>query len=735
MSGTATTEHRVLLLVEDDPDQAFMVRCLLADCDALGTPIVHLGTAAAAEERLAAGDVTCVVLDLSLPDARGMEALHRLRAVDARVPIVVLTAFHGNDVGLAALQGGAQDFLVKGQHAHDAIPRSVLFAIERARREEAERIQTQLSNRLQMREVQLSEAQRLARIGSWEWDLVTGDVVWSTEMSRLTGITEVGGVEAFERYLALVDEEDRADAARLFSAEAADDPPVVAQHRLLRADGTRRWIHGRMTAAGWDDAGQTVRVLGTMQDITEQKDAEDLLAHQALHDLLTGLANRGVLLDRLARVLESGRDSEALVAVVFLDLDRFKWINDSRSHGAGDRLLVSVARALEHAVRPTDTLARFGGDEFVILCESVRDEDDVLQIAQRLAAAVRGSVGDSDPELQGVDITASIGVATARPGTGVDPELLVRDADIAMYRAKERGRARFEVFDEGMRARATARLQTQSELIGAVRGNQMLVHYQPVVDVRTGVVTGTEALVRWAHPKRGLLMPVEFIPHAEESGLIVDLGADVLRASCMATARWNASRHDPLTVAVNLSARQLADPHLPDIVASALRASALPPHLLCLEVTETVVMDDPAASALVLGELRELGVRVAIDDFGTGFSSLAYLMSLPVDLLKVDRSFVSALDAGPGAAIVTTVLALAATLDLGVVAEGVETVGQRGRLLDLGVTAAQGWLWGAAVAAGEAAWARADGAVAGPPLVITLPEPRPPLDTGTKPRL
>jgi diguanylate cyclase (GGDEF)-like protein/PAS domain S-box-containing protein len=842
--GRAASEG-VILLVEDDPDHAFLVRRRLSE-HPLGLGIEHLATASSAADRVTLGGVRCVVLDLSLPDARGMDALHAVRAADPHVPVVVLTGLDSDAIGLQAMQAGAQDYLVKGQHAADAVARAVRFAMERAQREEAETRQALLGSRLQLlleataegicwldaggrctfvnpaaaalvgsqpedllgqvlhdllhvcdaatgrfgcplrtalvgaepvdageqvfrrpdgstlvvevrsrpvldpdagrssvvnftdvterrqaqqalaeSEAQLSEAQRLARLGSWEWDVRTGEVGWSEELRRLTGVEHADGPHAFARYLALVAEEDRLDVAQLFSAEAAEDPPVVARHRLVRPDGSVRWIQGHMTAAGWDAEGRPTRVLGTMQDITEQKTAEDLLAHQALHDDLTGLVNRGVLLDRLARVLAAPR-GPGVVAVVFLDLDQFKWVNDSRSHSAGDALLVTVARALESAVRPTDTLARFGGDEFVVLCEDLRREDDVLDVVERLTAALEQPFHLD--ELGGtVTVTASMGIATARPGDGTDPEAVVRDADIAMYRAKERGRARFEIFDEDMRLRAAERLQTQSDLRAALQRDEIQVLFQPVVDPRTGLVSGSEALARWRHPTRGLLMPEDFVPHAEESGLIVPLGTSVLRTACATTAHWNRGRPQPLDVAVNLSARQLSHPKLVDTVREALDHSGLPPHLLCLEVTETVVMEDTAASGAVLGRLRELGVRVAIDDFGTGYSSLAYLLSLPVDVLKVDRSFVAAVDGGgPGTAIVTAVVALAQTLGLSVVAEGVETADQRAMLLTLGVGSAQGWLWGRPVAPDEAAWAVQGAPAGGPPGIIELPAARRP---------
>jgi len=692
----------VLLLVEDDPDHAFLVQRRLADDPALDLDVVHLTTAKEAADRLAAGGVHCVVLDLSLPDARGMQAVHAVREVAPTVPVVVLTGLDSQVAGLQALQVGAQDYLVKGQHSPDAVARAVLFAMERARREEAEVRQALLGEQLATREAQLEEAQRLARLGSWEWDVRSGEVVWSEQLCRLTGMRDVAGPAAFDRYLALVAEEDRYDAARLFSLEAAEDPPVIARHRLVRRDGAVRWVQGHMTAAGWDDEGRPVRVIGTMQDITEQKTAEDALAHSALHDGLTGLVNREVLLDRLRRVLVSRRPDGSVVAVVFLDLDQFKWVNDSCGHSAGDRLLVEVARRLEGVVDATDTLARFGGDEFVVLCEQVEAEAAAVDTVERLVSALSLPFTLEGDE---VTVTASVGVAVAVPGTGADAELVVRDADIAMYRAKERGRARVEVFDAQMRERASARLQTQSDLSHALERSELEVHFQPVVDMRSGSVTGSEALVRWQHPVHGLLGPDAFVPHAEETGLIVALGAAVLAQACATTAGWNLTRTDPLEVAVNLSARQLADPQLAAVVQEALSASGLPAHLLCLEVTETVVMDDAEASSAVLGQLRDLGVRVAIDDFGTGYSSLAYLRSLPVDLLKVDRSFIAAVDdEGPGLAIVTAVLALARALDLGVVAEGVETVGQRAALSALGVPLAQGWLWGRAVPAEDAEW-------------------------------
>ncbi|MCU1593034.1 MAG: diguanylate cyclase/phosphodiesterase with and sensor(s) [Frankiales bacterium] len=817
VSLNGSTASGVILLVEDDPDHAFLVRRRLREQLLPDLDVQVLGTLAAATARLRVGDVRCVVLDLSLPDAKGLEAVQRLRAADPTIPIVVLTGMDSDELGRQALQLGAQDYLVKGQHGPEAVGRSVVFAFERAKRQAAEQSQAVFANRLQLvleasaegicmldqdgrlslvnraaadllgaspellvgrllhdfhrcppacalepqlrsaqrhelgeqqlssllgqvrvvevrvaalgdpgipggsvvnltdvterrlaqdalaeREAQLVDAQRLAHLGSWEWDVTADEVQWSDEMHAVTGLLAVPpSAEAFELYADLVPAPDREELSLLFSGWTASREPVVLVHRLVRPDGQLRWLQCRASVS---DATEGLRVVGTVQDITEQKVAEDALAHQALHDALTGLPNRALLLDRLDRALANTR--RASVAVVFMDLDRFKWVNDSMSHAAGDQLLIAVAGRLRAVLRPTDTLARLGGDEFVLVCEQVTCEDQLFEIVDRLARQLEAPFAVEGQELP---VTTSMGVALAGAGDSVDAESLIRDADTAMYRAKENGRARYEIFDEAMRDRATRRLEVQHDLRLALVNEEISAWYQPVLDLRSGRVIGCEALARWLHPQKGLLMPDLFIPYAEESGAIVALGEAVLVQACHQTAAWNRRRpaDQPLTVAVNVSARQLSSPHLVQTVTSALRDSGLAPELLCLEVTESVVMEDVGVSGAVLGQLREAGIRTAVDDFGTGYSSLAYLLSLPVDVLKIDRSFVRVLDVadGPGVAIVRAIAALADALGLGVLAEGVETSAQLEQLQSLGVQHGQGFLWGEAVPPEEATWA------------------------------
>ena len=421
--------------------------------------------------------------------------------------------------------------------------------------------------------------------------------------------------------------------------------------------------------------------------------AERALIHQAFHDTLTGLPNRALLDDRLGQALARRERRPLEIAVLFLDIDRLKWVNDSLGHAAGDQLLVTAAHRLTAVLRPGDTVARFGGDEFVVLCDDVGGECEALVVAERLREALAAPFHLRDRE---IGLTASIGIALASSSTHDSPDALLRDADAAMYRAKERGRDRVELFDDQMRSRAVARLETESMLRRAMDRDELRVHYQPVIDLSTDRIIGVEALVRWEHPDRGTVGPSEFITVAEDTGIIVNLGAFVLREACMQVARWNSRAPDrpPLTVSVNLSAHQLRSRGLREMVAGALDRSGLAPRLLCLEITETALVEDADASRTALDALKDLGVTLAVDDFGTGYSSLLYLRRFPVGVLKIDRSFVIGLGtSAEDTAIVSGVIGLARALGLLAVAEGVETSEQVARLRELGCPLAQGYHW------------------------------------------
>ncbi|HEX9992592.1 MAG TPA: PAS domain S-box protein [Acidimicrobiales bacterium] len=446
-----------------------------------------------------------------------------------------------------------------------------------------------------------------------------------------------------------------------------------------------------------DADGRIEFVSSVTRDISERKAFEARLEHQATHDPLTGLPNRTLLLDRLEMALARAKRLGSAVAVLFLDLDHFKVVNDSLGHGLGDRLLVAISRRLQGTLRPGDTVARFGGDEFVILCEEIDREEDAVAIAERVDRVVSGPFVVDDAE---VFVTVSVGIAfSTPPGSGgrgappSDPEALIRDADAAMYRAKARGRARYEVFDAAMRERAVERLDIEGALRRALDRHELRLYFQPAVSVGDGRVWGFEALLRWEHPERGILLPGEFLAVAEETGLIVPIGDWVLHQACSQAARWHEDHPDrPLTVAVNLSSRQLTHPSLVDDVRGVLALTGLDPSTVVLEITESALMDDVSATEAALRALKGLGVRLAVDDFGTGYSSLSYLRRFPVDVLKVDRVFVAGLGQNPeDSAIVTAVITLAHTLGLSAVAEGVETPGQLAELRHLHCDYAQGF--------------------------------------------
>jgi diguanylate cyclase (GGDEF)-like protein/PAS domain S-box-containing protein len=487
---------------------------------------------------------------------------------------------------------------------------------------------------------------------------------------------------------------------RVLSQEADDRlrSGAVSHHeveeRYVHANGQPVWVRrSSAMVRGQDD--EPHYCITQVQDVTEQRQAREELAYQALHDPLTRLPNRALFLDRLRGALARAGRRPSSVGVLFLDLDRFKVINDSLGHDAGDQLLVAMSERLQETLRPMDTAARFGGDEFVILCEDLDAEAEVLGIAERLCAAVAEPclVGDAK-----VHITTSIGIALTDDSDN-RPEDLVRDADAAMYRAKERGKNRYEVFDAAMRTRAVARLAIETALRRAVDRNELFLHYQPEVSLETGRVVGAEALVRWRHPDRGDLGPADFIGLADETGLIVPIGEWVLRQACADAAAWRA---DARAVWVNLAGRQLAQPDFLEMVMRVLEETGTPPEALHLEVTESVLMDDADATVTALHKLKDVGVGVGVDDFGTGYSSLARLKQFPVDAVKIDRSFVDGLGRDPeDSATVTAVVSMAHALGLTAMAEGVETEDQLAELRGLGCELGQGFLFRRPVPAGE----------------------------------
>ncbi|HEX9109241.1 MAG TPA: EAL domain-containing protein, partial [Longimicrobiales bacterium] len=476
--------------------------------------------------------------------------------------------------------------------------------------------------------------------------------------------------------------------------------------RLCRRDGAERVC--LITASVWRGAtNEVVGYQGTIRDITERKRAEAELRRHALYDSLTQLPNRVFFMERLGRSLERAAVEPAYhFAVLFLDLDRFKVVNDSLGHMAGDEMLEQVARRLEGAVRPGDTVARLGGDEFAVLLYEIQERSDATTVAERIHQRLR-----EPHSVQGHEVftTASVGIALSSAGYD-RPEEILRDADTAMYRAKALGGVRHQMFDHTMHAEAMALLHLETDLRRAVEREEFEVHYQPIVSLESGATIGFEALARWRHPERGLILPAEFIPLAEETGLIIPIGQWVLAEACRSMSAWHARLRPPrpLMLSVNLSSRQLMQPELVEMVQSTVRESGLVGGLR-LEITESAIMAHPDAAETVFHRLRAGGIELCIDDFGTGYSSLSHLHRFPVSLLKIDQSFVQRLGQDDyNLEIVRAIVSLAANLGIEAIAEGVETQLQRERLLSLGSRLAQGYLFSLPLPA-PAAEARLDG--------------------------
>lgn len=539
---------------------------------------------------------------------------------------------------------------------------------------------------LKKSESSLAKAQQQAHLGSWEWDLNTGEASFSDEVFRIFGYGPHELSATFENFMKTVHPDDREALERKIDEVIYEGGSYDFEHRVVRPSGEVRVVHCRAEILS-GEGGEPLRMVGTVHDITERKELEKQLAHQALHDALTGLPNRSLFVDRLEQALARADRHRGKIAVLFLDVDNFKVVNDSLGHEAGDKLLIEMSRRLRACIRPGDTVARLGGDEFTILLEEVYDLSDAVRVAERIAEELQAPF---DLEGQEVFATASIGIALGDLAQS-RPANLLRDADLAMYRAKDTGRAHYEVFEPGMNTQARERLKLANDLRRALEQDELKVHYQPQVLLETGRIIGMEALVRWEHPERGLVEPSEFVGIAEETGLILPLGKRVLEMACRQARSWQGRRAGAPAICVNLSARQFQQRDLVDDIARVLRESGLDPSSLVLEITESVVMRDARSSVVTFEGLTNLGVRLAIDDFGTGYSSLSYLRRFPVEYLKIDRSFVEKLGAESGDAVIASgIIGLAHTLGMRVIAEGTETAEQLRWLRELDCDLAQG---------------------------------------------
>jgi diguanylate cyclase (GGDEF)-like protein/PAS domain S-box-containing protein len=680
-------EPIAVLMVEDDPGDARLIRTYLGRTALKPLHVTVVDRISGALDFLRRnGEVDVALLDVSLPDSRpgSLDSLTRIKAEAPDLPLILLTGHDDEDLAVRALREGAQDYLAKKTIDSGLLGRAIRYAIERQRAEVA------------VRESQERYALAVngAKDGLWDWDLKANRLYFSPRWKSMLGYANGAiGEQPAEWFERIHPDDQPAVQAALSAHLAGRAPDFESEYRIRHAGGGYRWVLTRGLAVR-DEEGEAYRMAGSQSDITARKMAEERLLHDAFHDHLTGLPNRALFMDRLGMAIaHAKRRLSYTYAVLFIDLDRFKNVNDSLGHSVGDELLIAVARRLESCLRPGDTVARLGGDEFTILLDEVTDVDHAVQVAQRLH---REMVRPFKVQGHEVFVTMSLGITLGAGGHYDRPEEVLRDADTAMYGAKTSGKARDAVFDYQMHDRAVALLELETDLRRAIERAEFEIYYQPIVSLASGKIDAFEALLRWRHPRRGLLSPDSFVPVAEDTGLIVPIGWWVLHEACSQLAYWQslpwAGR--PLAVTVNLSGKQFMQADLVERVEEILHTTGIQPGSLRLEMTESTIMEQAEEAVEKLMALRRLGVKLYIDDFGTGYSSLSYLHRLPVDALKIDRSFISEMDSGSERAeIVGTIVTLARTLRMDVAAEGIETAEQVSRLRALACHYGQGYFF------------------------------------------
>jgi len=684
-----------ILVVDDDEALRLLMRLSLEQA---GFQVSEAADGAEAVEKFKDTLPEAVVMDVEMPNMDGFSACALLRRLPHGKDTPVLMVTGHDDVGSVnrAFEAGATDFLSKP--INWALLGHRVRYILRA---------NQTVRALKDGEAKLAKAQHMARLGHWDWDVRESRWHFSEETCRIFGFSEGAHPANREALIKAIDPEDREQVVHLFEAALRGEERYEIEYSLVLPNGTSRVVV-EQAEVKFNKQGQPEYVEGTVQDFTDRRQAEARVRYLAYYDALTGLPNRQMFTEQIPRALRQARRSQRPLALLFVDLDNFKAINDSLGHGTGDEVLRQVAERLSSCVRASDfigrpgegnpglTVFRFGGDEFLLMHVNLQREQDAAAIARRMMGVLGEpfQVGGQD-----LFITVSIGIAVY-PSDGDDVKTLLRNADSAMYHAKQNGKNTFEFYTESLTKISIARMKMEAKLHRAIPQGELKLCFQPKVETRSGVVVGAEALLRWSTPGLGAVEPSRFIPLAEETGLIIPIGEWALREAFCQMQAWEAVGLPPVTVAVNVSARQFHYGNLSKAISDLLDQSGLRPECLELELTESAILSDVPRSKLMLQELSELGVRLAIDDFGTGYSSFTQLRWVPLDALKIDQSFVKDLPGDEDASAITlAIIAMAHSLGIRVVAEGVETDQQLVFLRDHGCDEVQGFLFSPAVPA------------------------------------
>jgi diguanylate cyclase (GGDEF)-like protein/PAS domain S-box-containing protein len=678
-----------ILLVEDNPGDARLLREMLSKQDALDIELTHVSSMSGAEGHIAKDAVDIILLDLGLPDVQGLGAVRRARAAAPRVPLVVLTGLHDEALAAQVLQEGAQEHLIKGQIETRGLVRAMRYAIERKVMDEA----------LLVKEEALFVEKERAQVTLNS----IGDAVICTDISgnitflnlvaeRMTSWSrQAAEARPTAEVFRMIDAANRETAPNSMEKAVEQDRTVVLPLNclLIQRNGSEVPVEGCISPIH-DREGKATGAVIVFRDVSIARAMALQMAHSFQHDFLTGLPNRMLLNDRVKQAIALAPRHLKKVAVLFLDLDGFKHINDSLGHPIGDKLLQSIAARLVTCVRGSDTVSRQGGDEFVVLLSEMQQSEDAAITARRMLEAVAKAHSIDQHDLH---VTTSIGVSIY-PDDGLDVETLIKNADTAMYQAKENGPQSYRFFMPAMNVRAVERQSIEASLRRALERHEFALHYQPIINLRTWEISGAEALLRWTHPVRGNVSPAEFISVAEDCGLILSIGNWVLREACKQARAWVDLGLPLGTMAVNISAIEFRDEHFLEGVFGILKDTGLDPGSLELELTESVLMKRAESTESILKALRARGVQVAVDDFGTGYSSLSYLRKFSIDALKIDQSFVRQITTTPDeTTIVTAVISMGRSLKLRVVAEGVETQEELAFLQAHQCDEAQGYLF------------------------------------------